>query len=46
MFDLEIVRVGSSPMALQRYPHGSIIHLNLPPLLQTLVPSITRGYHA
>src|ERR1700688_966568 len=24
MFDLEIVRLGSSPMALQRYPRGSI----------------------
>src|SRR6201996_6738765 len=31
MFDLEIVRVRSSPMALQRHPHSSIIHLNLPP---------------
>src|ERR1700733_10181479 len=29
MFDLEIVRVRSIPMALQRRPHGSIIHLNL-----------------
>src|ERR1700719_1330736 len=31
MFDLEIARVRSIPMALQRHPHGSIIHLNLPP---------------
>jgi hypothetical protein len=31
MFDLEIARVRSIPMALQRRPHGSIIHLNLPP---------------
>src|SRR5450631_669697 len=31
MFDLEIAGVRSSPMALQRRPHGSIIHLNLPP---------------
>jgi hypothetical protein len=29
MFDLEIVRVRSIPMALQRHPHGSIVHLNL-----------------
>ena len=27
MFDLEITRVRSIPMALQRHPHGSIIHL-------------------
>src|SRR5258708_18017606 len=33
MFDLEIARVRSIPMALQRHPHGSIIHLNLPPML-------------
>src|SRR5712671_4895955 len=31
MFDLEIARVRSSPMALQCHPHGSIIHLNLSP---------------
>src|ERR1700722_1849813 len=31
MFDLEIARVRSAPMAFQRRPHGSIIHLNLPP---------------
>src|SRR5258708_29212450 len=31
MFDLEIARVRSIPMALQRHPHGSIIALNLPP---------------
>jgi hypothetical protein len=31
MFDLEIARVRSIPMALQRGPRGSIIHLNLPP---------------
>ena len=33
MFDIEIVGVRSIPMALQRQPHGSIIHLNLPPAL-------------
>ena len=33
MFDLEIVRVRSIPMTLQRRPHGSIIHRNL--LLKT-----------
>src|SRR5439155_1458398 len=33
MFDLEIARVRSIPMALQRHPHGSIIHLDLPPTL-------------
>jgi hypothetical protein len=33
MFELEIARVRSIPMALQRQPHGSIIHLNLPPTL-------------
>jgi hypothetical protein len=32
MFDIEIVRVRSFPMALQRRPHGSIIHHNLPPV--------------
>jgi hypothetical protein len=31
MFDLEIAGVRSIPMALQRSPHGSVIHLNLPP---------------
>src|SRR5262245_27031999 len=31
MFGLEIARVRSLPMALQRQPHGSIIHLDLPP---------------
>src|ERR1700681_1010841 len=30
MFDLEIARIRSIPMALQRHPHSSIIHLNLP----------------
>src|SRR6478735_4281071 len=30
MFDLEIARVRSIPMALERRPHGSIVHLNLP----------------
>jgi hypothetical protein len=33
MLDLKIARVRSIPMALQRRPHGSIIHLNLPPPL-------------
>src|SRR5262249_43964208 len=36
MFDLEIVRVRSIPTALQRRPHGSIIHLNLPPTISSL----------
>src|SRR6202166_4273161 len=31
MFDLEIARVRSIPMALERRPRGSIIHLNLRP---------------
>jgi hypothetical protein len=31
MFGIEIVRVRSVPMALQGQPHGSIIHLHLPP---------------
>src|SRR3979411_679228 len=31
MFDLEIARVRRIPMAIQRLPHGSIIHLDLPP---------------
>src|SRR5450432_2601900 len=30
MLDLEIARVRSIPMALQRVPHGFVIHLNLP----------------
>src|SRR4029077_15124496 len=33
MFGLEIARVRSIPMTLQRQPHGSIIHLDLPPAL-------------
>src|SRR6188474_95961 len=37
MFDLEVARVRSIPMALQRHPHGSIIHLNLPPALQAAI---------
>src|SRR4051794_717513 len=39
VFGLEIARVRSSPMALQRCSHGSIIHLNLPPTL----PAIFRN---
>src|ERR1700682_409442 len=38
MFGLEIARVRSIPMALQRHPHGSIIHLNLPPALPAIIP--------
>src|SRR6266850_4728096 len=38
MLDLEIARVRSIPMALQRHPHGSIIHLNLPPALPAVIP--------
>src|SRR6185312_7946683 len=34
MLDLEIARVRGIPMALQRQPHGSIIHRNLPPTLR------------
>ena len=37
MFDLEIARVRSGPMALQRRPHGSIIHLNLLPTLPPII---------
>src|SRR5258707_2917417 len=37
MFGLEIARVRSIPRALQRHPHGSIIHLNLPPTLPATV---------
>src|SRR5258708_39529805 len=37
MLGLEIARVRSIPMALQRRPHGSIIHLNLPPLLPAII---------
>src|SRR5471032_822945 len=37
MFDLEIARVRSIPMALQRHPHDSIIHLNLPPALPAII---------
>jgi hypothetical protein len=39
MFDLEIAPVRSNPMALQRHPHGSIIHLNLP----AAIPAIILG---
>src|SRR5258705_9189604 len=37
MFDLEIAGVRSIPIALQRRPHGSIIHLNLPPALPAVI---------
>src|SRR3981081_2150320 len=37
MLDLKISRVRSIPMALQRRPHGLIIHLNLPPALPAIV---------
>src|SRR5258707_5399517 len=37
MFDVEIARVRSIPMALQRHPHGSIIHLDLPPTLPAII---------
>src|SRR6266481_5416770 len=37
MFDLEIARVRSIPMPLQRRPHGSIIHLDLPPALPAVI---------
>src|SRR5882724_6280516 len=37
MFDLEIARVRSIPMALQRRPHGSIVHLNHPPALPAML---------
>src|SRR5712672_2121176 len=37
MFDLEIARVRRIPMALQRLPHGPIIHLNLPPTLPATI---------
>src|SRR6202163_506053 len=37
MFDLEIARVRRIPMALQRRPHGSIIHLSLPPALPGII---------
>src|SRR5450631_1550020 len=37
MFDLEIARVRSIPMALERHPHGSIIHPNLPATLPAII---------
>src|SRR5712672_1688385 len=37
MFDLEIARVRRIPMAVQRHPHGSIIHLNLPATLPAII---------
>src|SRR6195256_3954175 len=37
VFGLEIARVRSIPMTLQRHPHGSIIHLNLPPTLPAII---------
>src|SRR5882672_930801 len=37
MLDLEIARVRSIPVALQRRPHGSIIHRNLPPALPAML---------
>src|SRR5579863_10031254 len=43
MFDLEIVRVRSVPMALQRRPRGLVVHLNLPfalPVWQTAVSEL------
>ena len=41
MFDVEIARVRSIPMALQRHPQGSIIHLNLPPTLGRYLATLT-----
>src|SRR5882757_9509565 len=43
MLDLEIARVRSIPMALQRRPHGSIIHLNLPLGLPATIFETTAG---
>src|SRR5437588_6427216 len=37
MFDIEIARVRSLPMALQRHAHGSIIHINLLPTLPAII---------
>src|SRR6516165_3597445 len=37
MFDLEIVRIRSIPMALQRRPHGSIIHLYFSPMFPATI---------
>jgi hypothetical protein len=37
MFDLEIVRVRSIPMALQRRPHGLIIHHTSPSALPAMI---------
>src|SRR5258706_5582500 len=37
MLDFEIARVRSIPMALQRRPRASIIHLNLPPTLPAII---------
>src|SRR5216683_7354509 len=37
MFDFEIARVRGIPMALQRRPHGSLIHLSLPPTLPAII---------
>src|SRR5260370_4903798 len=37
MFDLEIARVRSIPMALQHHPHGSIVHFKS--------PTYVFGYH-
>src|SRR3979411_71959 len=42
VFDIEIARVRSIPMALQRHPHGSIIHLNLPPALPAIISGSLR----
>src|ERR1700733_10322734 len=39
MFGREVVRVRGIPMALQRRPHGSIVHLTLP----SVVPAIMSG---
>src|SRR5580704_5455003 len=44
MLDLEIARVRSIPMALERHPHGSIIHLNLPPTLPAIVGRYCRSH--
>src|SRR5712671_1815928 len=44
MFDLEIARVRRIPMAIQRRPHGSIIHLNLPPTLPAIIPGPPNSF--
>src|SRR3954453_20197158 len=43
VLDFEIARVRGIPMPLQRCPYGSIVHVNLPRALRTLIPGLMES---